>query len=705
MKRLSLSGLVSLVLTLVLTACTVQPGSVPPPVTPMVTTPAAKPTPSASARDYRALLAQLTARIASAGLTNYGWRSGFEKEMATGLPSDAMSDADNGETAYSQTNNQVEGVEEADIIQTDGRFLYLVANNRLYVIDTRGDQNLQIVSMQKISPYREEGKTMIRENPLELFLDDKNQRLILIVSGSVMENIEPVKPETPTEPDETSKPEETSATSEGIVADRLWYPYHNLRTYTSTRVYDIRDPASPVLLRQFTQDGSYTTARLIDNALYLVTSRNALYLVTSRYDYRIMYSMPDKDSLLGILPAVCTHPLDEDWKTLPADRITVLPHGDIANQTIISALDTTDADKEPDVLSLIGSAGTVYASARFLYVAAWNSQQLTKDGTYVMETDIHRFELDQATVREAGSGSVPGWMVNQFSMDEHAGYLRVATTTGNGWTNEENPSSNNLYVLDGQLRQVGKVTGMAAGETIKSVRFMGPQAYVVTFRTIDPLFVLDLSEPTAPSVLGELKIPGYSTYLHPYAENMLLGFGFEVVADGNNLIHKGLKVALFDISDFHNPREQSTLLLGGSGSFSEILYNHKSLMFSREREIIAFPACLTTRHTAQPLQQNGLCFQGLLMLGVNEDLQLFLQGSVSHSDKLNQPFGPAVPMDEKTSQAAYGYDAVYRAAFIGDRLYTFSGRQVLCSDLATTASIDQVELPGYDDALSYMPVD
>lgn len=763
MKRLHLSLItfLSLVVALLLSACQFPAGL----ISPSLSSSSTRPTGSETRQvyDYAGLFAEIV-KIQS-NPSPFSRRYFMKNQVGAPVAMDAAAEtADRSGTGgdYSKTNIQVEGVDEADIIKTDGRYLYLVANSRLYVVDAADPAAMQVVFSEKFNPALESEDSVTSESPMELYLDVEHNRLILIISGSISEKYKPDPEETePTEtkpeetvpkettsaetaPEETTpeetKPEETKpeetvpqeTTSEetapeetipeettpdetpsesagsdaaltdsadavdekSIAADQIWYPYYyNTRSYTTTRVYDISDPENPVVLRRFSQDGYYQTSRMIGTAVYVMTNRYEYRL----YDVAVSEMKPEE-----ILPSTCETPGTDDWEALPPDRITILPEGDIGNQTILAAIDTKDSGRDPDVLSVIGSSGQVYASARYLYVAAWN---YTWDGKETSEpdysTDLYRFTLDGAQISASGKGSVPGSIINQFSMDEYDGYFRIATTTGDTWSGSANPSRNNLYILDSNLRVVGEVTGLAPGEAIKSVRFMGSQAYVVTFRTIDPLFVIDLENPKSPRVLGELKIPGYSTYLHPYSENLLLGFGYDVMTEGEQAYNLGLKVSLFDISDFNNPREVSTLLLGGSGSYAELLYNHKSLLFSREKNIIAFPVTLANPDSNDPRIYTGPSYQGLIVLGLDNSRQLYVRGSVTHFDKLADPFGPSAELNDKDYPAFYGYDAIYRSVYSGNTLYTFSARQVRSARLDDFSAISQVELPGYDEIPQY----
>jgi uncharacterized secreted protein with C-terminal beta-propeller domain len=476
-------------------------------------------------------------------------------------------------------------------------------------------------------------------------------------------------------------------------SSRIWYPYYNQKQYTTTRIYDLSDKSDPRLVRQFTQTGYYVTSRKIGSAVYVVTNQ---------YQYRLYYSGDSSDPKpADVFPATCDNEGDvtlENWDVLPPESITILPQGDAGSQMVLSALDIADDQSKPDLLAVLGYSGTVYASASYLYVAGVKYQWDGRKGSQpVYSTDIFRYKLAGARISEAGKGSVPGNILNQFSLDEWNGHLRIATTTYE-WTTQKdsnmvNANKNHVFVLDPSMKTVGKVVDLAPGESIKSVRFMGDKAYVVTFRDIDPLFVIDLAVPAAP------RIPGYSTYLHPYETDKLLGFGFDVRSEGGNAYNMGLKVSLFDISDFSNPREMSTILLGGRGSYADILYNHKTLLFSEEKNLIAFPATLTKMITQNPLEYGQPVFQGLLLLEVDAAYQVRLRGSVTHFDKLSDPNGEAKPLTEKDSAAFYGYDAVFRSAYIGDTLFTISGRQVRASSLASLAKLGSVELDGYNDGM------
>ena len=626
----------------------------------------------------------------------YNYRDYFGRaEASSGAPA-----ADSNNTDYSQTNVQIEGVDEADMIKTDGDNLYLIANNRLYIVDVRDPENMRVLSSTAFSMNEQSGNMSRGENPLVAYLDVENQRLVLIVAGYVSEQI-PV--EEPTEPDKS------------IRYDPYYY-YNNYKQYTTTYVYDLNDKSAPNLVRQFSQTGYYLDSRKIGSNVYVITNEYA-------YMYRGIYagaeSAGDEIKPEDVFPSVSSKTGSvnlDDFTTIPAGRIAILPEGDVNNQLVIAGINMQNDSKEPDLLAVLGTSGTIFCSPEYLYVAAYHYPWLMfaadtavkSDDTVVSDsryqettTDIYRFKLTDGNISEAGQGSVPGSIINQFSMDEYQGYFRIATTTGQAWSpTGENAAKNNVFVLNASMKIVGQVTGLAPGETIKSVRFMGNQAYVVTFRTVDPLFVIDLENPGSPKVLGQLKIPGYSTYLHPYDENRLLGFGYDVTVKGENAYNGGLKVSLFDIADFNNPREISTILMGGRGSYSELLYGHKALLFSREKNLIAFPATLYEKTSDVHVYGNPN-YQGLLILSIDNGDQLGLRGSITHFDKMPDPDGPAARLSDQEWNAFWSYDMITRGAYAGNTIFTVSNRQIRATTLDGLARIGAVELPGFEQITDY----
>ncbi|WP_438017182.1 beta-propeller domain-containing protein [Sorangium sp. So ce315] len=353
--------------------------------------------------------------------------------------------------------------------------------------------------------------------------------------------------------------------------------------------------------------------------------------------------------------------------------------------TQIESIDLGDLDETPASTSIIGATDTVYSSHDALYVAARGWQQPASPGAagepFIVSdvTHLHKFDLttDPSQPRYVASGSVPGHILNQFSLDEHNGKLRVATTAivpaEPRWT-----TSNSVFVLEAQgadLARVGAVTDLAPGEHIRSARFFGDRGYVVTFLQVDPLFVLDLSDPAAPSVTGELKIPGFSEYLHPLGDGHLLAIGRD--ADDSGRV-TGLALQIFDVTDPSAPAQVHKETIEGPYASSEAEHNHKAFTYYGERGVLAFPLVSYDRTT-------GAVASTLELFNVDIEDGFSRLGAVDHSGFFTTPTPGCY---------YYGSADVRRGLFIEDYVYSISHGGVLVNaldDLATPVA--SVALP------------
>lgn len=533
---------------------------------------------------------------------------------------------------YSKTNTQVQGVDEADIVKTDGTHIYYLANEKLTIINTENASQMKEMSTIEFD------ETF---TPEELFLN--NDKIIVI--GTRFEY------------DEREK-------RIGIDDDYL-YPNYMDKTYTSAKIYNVKDKTNPTLERTVEVEGSYLTARMIDSNVYIASNKYMYYAyICNTYKSTELNEDDFKPHYLDTATS-------NETKSINFDCIYYIPEFEDTNYLNIVAFNITN-NQEANVESYLGAGEEIYASKENLYVTKTKYDYERKNKTSIT-TEIYKFNLNNANCTFAKAGDVPGSVLNQFSMDECNGYFRIATTDSTSWNSESN--TNNLYVLNENLETIGKIEGLAKGERIYSVRFMGNRAYMVTFVETDPLFVIDLSNPTTPTVLGELKIPGYSKYLHPYDETHLIGIGedTEVVnyGYGDRVVTNGMKMAMFDVTDPNNPQELYNVKIGEKGTYSELLYNHKALLFSKEKNIIAFPISITDN-------DYKVTFQGAIVYGVSLEKGFELKTKISNS---------ATDYDRY-----YSRNRVERIIYIKDTLFTLSNGLIKAVDLNTFETKGSIEL-------------
>jgi uncharacterized secreted protein with C-terminal beta-propeller domain len=305
-------------------------------------------------------------------------------------------------------------------------------------------------------------------------------------------------------------------------------------------------------------------------------------------------------------------------------------------------------------------------------------------------TIIHRISVENGEIEYQASGEVLGYVLNQFSMDEYNGYFRIATTSGQVWGWNGATSKNNVYILNSDLNIVGRLENLAPGENIHSARFMGDRGYLVTFKKIDPLFVLDLSNPSDPRVLGQLKVTGYSDYLHPYDETHIIGIGKETVEaeEGNFAWYQGIKISLFDVSDVENPIEIAKYEIGDRGTDSPILTDHKAFLFDKSRNLLVIPVTVAQIDPSQypggvPANAYGNpVWNGAYIFKISVEEGLILQGKITHMDNAELKMGYY-----STSQYS-----IKRSLYIDDVLYTISDSKIKMNSLLDLSEINQLNL-------------
>ena len=442
-------------------------------------------------------------------------------------------------TNYSKTNVQVENVDEADIVKTDGKNIYYIAKNNLYIINS---ESLDIIS--KIE-YESDDKSAFY--PTEIYIKDN----YLVVIGSYREY----------ETQNIQNNDEMGKVSVDYIST-------SSKHMVKTIVYDISNIQNPNISREVLLDGYYINSRMIDNNIYFISSKQIYYYPEIKDD-EILPKIKDSSNIAGYTPIDCSD-------------IIYFKDSEEPDYMLVCGFNITNND-EAKVETFLGASSEIYASENNLYITQYNYTSSL--------TTIYKFNFKDSDITLQCKTEIEGILNNQFSMDEYDGNLRVAITYEQLNDDEtENTKVNRLYVLDENLEKIGEINDFAEGEQIYSVRFIGKIGYVVTFEEIDPLFVIDLSDPTNPQIKGELKIPGYSSYLHPYDENHIIGIGYNTKDNGHGGIATDtIKMSMFDVSDLENPKEIFSTNIGDDNTYSEIMYNHKILFYNNEKNLIGFP--------------------------------------------------------------------------------------------------------------------
>ena len=566
---------------------------------------------------------------------------------------------------YSGTNIQVAGVDEADTVKTDGQYIYTISTPNTYYgpyyygygyasqassvyIVNADPQNAQVASKITFDNYT---------TPTGLFLSANSSRLVVISNKYL-----------------------PYPSSEGPYSPAIT-PYYYSTGTTAVTIYDVSNKASPVLVRNFTVSGSYFNSRMIGDDVYLVTSQNAwVYndVVTLPVVYRD--GAPSGASASTIYYA--------DMNQSSYYSFTSFYGIGVAN----------DQQQPTNMTVLMSGASVMYVSTGNIYVTYPN----WVNGTQY--TSVYRVKIDGLQLSFEAQGSVPGYTINQYAMDEYNGNLRIATNIvdymmpvpfgGSAARTTQNAQTNNVYVLNQNLTIVGRLEGLAQGENLHSVRFMGDRCYLVTFVKTDPLFVIDVSQPQNPQVLGELKIPGYSDYLHPYDETHLIGVGKEAVgsASGDFAWYQGLKLALFDVTDVNHPRQLSNYTIGDRGTDSAALYDPHAFLFDKEKNLLVIPVNLALVSETARQQQGDSAYgdsvwQGAYVFSVSLDGGFVLRGNVTHlGGTANYQSGYV------TGQVLDPNYYITRALYVGNTLYSISSSEVRLNSLTDLSKIAEVDL-------------
>ena len=553
---------------------------------------------------------------------------------------------------YSTTNIQVENVDEADITKTDGNYIYSISENFVVITDVQDPKNIKIAS--KIS--------VTTGVPEDLIL--YNNKLVIISAAN-----------------------------------------HNSSTYnynTVVDIYNIDSKENPVRLKNYKLFEPYYTSRCINNKLYVISSGRlrkegkdivTYYTENNKQidlDLNNMFYLKDVDT--NVQTIISTVDLDN-----PTDNVSVQSYlMDISN-AYVSENNIYLLNQEynyrynndvPPISSLFTLKGAI---GPFVYEYEYDNDDSYSNRT----THIYKFNINEnGTVTYDTKTKVSGQTINQFSVDEYDGNLRVALYDNNG---------SKVVIFNKKLEKIGETSYLAPGENMYSSRFIGNKAYLVTYRTMDPLYVIDLSDPTSPTVLGELKIPGYSTYLHPYDENHLIGIGMEtketvhrdnygkVISTTASIV--GMKMALFDVSDVYNPKQISSTIIGDSRTTSAILTNHKALLFSKEKELIAIPV----NNYAEDFEvtNSSDSYSSIINSYTNYKKSYISEGYLVYKINLEDGFKLKGNITHDLESPRYWYNTeskLLRGLYIENNLFTISETKMKVNTLDNLELINELDI-------------
>ena len=567
---------------------------------------------------------------------------GFIFNAAESTSSEPKNSKADGSNDFSTTNIQVENVDEADIIKTDGEYIYSLSDNQVIITDARDPENPVIV--KKLS-----SASFSTSAPEEILL--YNDKLIVI----------------------------------GTMSGK-----------TTVEVYDITSKENPVKREAYSVNGRYYTSRLTKGKLYVISTGSLNYSkgkvdttytensVTRKISYNDMYYF--KDKLTSAQTTISTLDLDKDSAkvdvTLYLLRISNLY---VSENNMYLVSDNYSASNPSFVkifFGLLGPRGALFEAERIV-------EDDYYDYSDSDETQIYKFELNNGKIKYAGLGKVEGDTIDQFSLDEYNSNLRVALYTEEG---------SKVAVFNDKMKLIGESEKVAQGEKMYSSRFIGQRGYLVTYLNTDPLFCFDLSNPKKPEILGELQISGYSTYLHPYDENHLIGIGYEseirtnrnsqgkVIS--NNAVITGMKMAIFDVTDINNPIMVSDTKIGDSTTRSSILTNHKALLFSKEKQIIAIP--VNTYDSELEIEDGNNDISNITKTYTTRSKGYRTEGYLVYNINLTDGLQSKGFIEHETDVKRYSGTNLIRGLYIKDNLFTVSQGMIKVNKIDTLEEISSV---------------
>ncbi len=628
------------------------------------------------------------------------------ESQETGAPSDASSDPTATEQKdFSTTNVQVAGVDEPDFVKNDGKYAYILSGDRLTIAEVYPAESAKVVS--KVALDIQQGQYL-----QNMFLN--NNTLVVFYQEYTEESIIPQY-------------------------DIVPQPFYTPKTHVM--ILDITDRADPKVAKDYVVSGAYSNARMISDYVYLVTTSDL-------YSYRqpLIPKIAEASNTL-VVPDIYYFDNPEPYYNFntvtsvnikseedavnsqtfmmnPASTLYVSesniyiayqkyqPYHDFASrdrffevivpllpQDVQEQIRSIDSDQSQSESQRWDRIATVIQDMynrmgeQEKQVLIDKIKKALADYDERVQQESHRTVVHKIAIGSAGEisyvarGEVPGRLLNQFSMDEQGDKFRVATTV-EYYSRLSSGLYNNIYVLDKEMKTVGKLEQIAPDESIYSARFIGDRLYLVTFERIDPFFVIDLSE-DQPKILGELKLPGYSSYLHPYDENHIIGIGKDTKEnEWGGISATGVKLALFEVSDVSNPRLVDEYLIGDSGTDTEVLWDHKAFLFDRAKDVLSIPITTYGRETVEPSGRyvQPDVWRGFYVFGTSPDDGFTLKGTVEHSNTVGD----------------YYYIQGSRSFYIGNVLYTLSlGNKLKMNEIDTLDAINELDVGSTGGIIPY----
>ncbi|MBA4695606.1 MAG: beta-propeller domain-containing protein [Candidatus Poseidoniales archaeon] len=648
----------------------------------------------------------------------YYWGGGMwleddaEMAMDTGSSSTPAPSTRQEGVDYSGTNNQEQGVDEADFVKTDGYHIYFVDNGVLHIMD-----------IPEFGEIEHASTTSIQGSPVAMMLNEESLVVISTVSSWNIDSQDPL--------------------SKAMGWGEDWYGWRT-STLTKFTVYDVSNSSSPEVSRELYIEGYYMTAREVAGTVRTVTHTwmDIPGLQTwITYPEEYWDSGVDDDVRLNMREIAAQEAIDnnqeiieqlslEDMLPQVHERVgsQIITHhmdGDDCSDfaapeeslnrgyTSIFTLDLISEELEFEADHIVGNWPLVYSSQDTLIITenAWDWWWFWGNDNLDEATNIHTFDISQpGETAYAGSGRVDGTILDQFSISEHEGVVRVATTTGQWgrwWMANPEPMENHVITLSHatdpqsenvRLLEIGRVDGIAYNETIWSARFVEDRAYIVTFENMDPLWTIDLSDPTNPTIMGELEVPGVSTYIHPLSDDAILTIGLGPADEetGLGLDWSHTRLSLFNVSNFSDPQLSQTLSLspvadpnnGWSWAWSEATWEHKAFQYWAPKGMLAVP--LNTYRYDYYYDDAGKYHYDydwvskLMIVNVTED-GLELYGEVNHSQFYET--------DENRWWNSYN---IRRSIFMGDYIYAISHGGITVTNLDTLEESDSHQFVEYN---------